>query len=124
MVTYEVLQTYRERVRVELKVTEKFSKDARKELGKGNFNVAMTQVLEAEKHLQETKSLLKEMNKLEEMEKTNLGIKRDITMAKEINESNQQLEELEKELTEVKEIAGREEKPETVNEEEKFHIKV
>ena len=125
MVSYEAIENYKDKIRAELRTTERFAKDARKELGKGNFNVAMTQVLEAEKHLTETKNLLKEINKLDEMEKTNTDVRKDITLAKEINENNRQLEELEKQLTEVKEMATREVKPESEKEEEeKYHIKV
>ncbi len=125
MVTYEVIENYKDKIRAELRTTERFAKDARKELGKGNFNVAMTQVLEAEGHIQETKNLLKEMNKLDEMDKTNTDVRRDITLAREINENNRQLEELEKQLTEVKEMAQKEAKPEPEKEEEeKYHIKV
>lgn len=124
MVTEEVIQTYKDKARTELKLSVTFAKDAQKELRVGNYRVAMAQALEAERHIQETRILLREINHLTEMEKTNFGVKRAITLAQEINEEDRKLEELEKQLTEVKEHAAKEKAPETTTEEEKYDIRV
>lgn len=125
MVIDEVIYDYKNKTRIELKKTAAFTRDARREIRKGNYRVAMVQALEAERHIQETRTLLRELNKLSEMERTNLGVKRAITMAEQINEEDRKLEELEKQLTQVKEAANREAKPGPEEEkEEEYHIEV
>lgn len=124
MVIENVMEDYRIKTKAELKKSAMFAKDAQRELRKGNFKVALAQVLEAERHIEDTKVLLKEMDHLNEMERANLGVKRTIRFSQEINEKDRQLQELEKQLGEVKEAAKRETKPEMKEEEEEYKIKV
>ena len=108
MVAESVMEDYKERTRAELRMTSSFAKDALRELRKGNFKVALTQVQEAEAHIVETKNLLKEMNHLSEMERTNNNVKKATMLAQEVNEKERELEELEKQLIQVKQAATQE----------------
>lgn len=108
MVTDNVMEDYRDKTKSELKLTSSFAKDAQKELRKGNFRVALTQVQEAEIHIQETKNLLKEMNNLSEMERSNNNVRRATMLAQEVNQKEKELEELEKQLIQVKQAANKE----------------
>lgn len=120
-----VMQDYKNKTRQELRITSAFTRDARRELRKGNFKIAMAQALEAERHIQDIKNLLREMNRLNEMERSNANIKRAIRLAQEINDKDRQLAELEKQLTQVKEAAKMEAKPGPEEEkEEEYKIEV
>lgn len=117
MVTDAVMEEYKEKTRTELKITASFAKDALRELRRGNYRVAIAQAQEAEGHLQETKTLLKEMNHLSDMERTNNNVERAIILSQEVNDKEKQLEKLETQLIQVKEAAGKESSPEPLKEE-------
>lgn len=117
MVNENLMEDYKDKTKEELKKTATFARDARKELRNGNFKVALSQVQEAEGHIQEAKVLLKEMNHLNEMESANNNVRRATSLAQEINDKEKELEELERQLVSVKEAASRETIPEQSEEE-------
>lgn len=125
MISEEVRLEYETKARVELNDSIAFAKSARRELGRGNFKVALTQAMEAEKHILEAKALLRELNQLSEMDRTNAGAERGIRFEAEINKQNKKLEELEIQLAQAKKTTATQSgQPEPMNEEEEYKIKV
>lgn len=124
MISDEVRLDYEVKIREELKLSISFAKNAKKELNRGNYKVALTQAMEAEKHIGDAKGLLRSMNQLNEMERLNTSLKKEIKFAVEFNEQNRQLEELEIQLEQVKNMAAKASEPETITDDEEFKIKV
>lgn len=124
MISEQVRLDYEVKSRAELNESITFARNARREMGRGNYKVAQTQAMEAEKHILEAKALLRSLNQLSEMERTNETVNREIKFEEEVNAQAKQLEELEVQLTHVKEAGTGETKPEHVSEEEEYNIKV
>lgn len=125
MISEELKLEYDNKAKEELKLSIRFAKDARRELNRGNFKIALSQAMEAEKHIGEAKSLLRNLNQLAEMDRTKVGMQRDIKLEEEYNAQNRQIVELETQLAEVKTAAAEEKKPESVSEkDEEYEVKV
>ncbi len=125
MISEELRLEYENKSREELKLSISFAKDARRELNRGNFKIAMAQAMEAEKHIGDAKSLLRNLNQLTEMGRTNTNMQREIKLEEEFKDQNRQLEELEIQLAQVKSAAAEEKKPETAHEkEQEYEVKV
>lgn len=125
MISEEVKLDYENKSREELRLSISFARNARRELNRGNFKVAMTQAMEAEKHIVEVKGLIRNIYQLAEMDRANSGKKREIRFEEEFKEQNKQLEDLELQLANVKSAAAKESAPGTAGEkDEEYEIKV
>lgn len=125
MISEEMKLEYESKAREELKLSVTFANDARRELNRGNFKISMAQTMEAEKHIGEAKSLLRNLNQLTEMGRTNVNMQRDIKLEEELNDQNRQIEELEIQLAQVKSAAAEEKKPEEIHEkDQEYEVKL
>ncbi len=125
MISAALKLEYEDKAREELRQSISFAKDARKELNRGNYKIAMAQAMEAEKHIGEAKGLLRSLNQIMETDRTNTNMQRDIKFEEEYNKQNKELEELEVQLAQVKSAASEGKKPETGgSKEEEYEVKI
>ncbi|MHB8371314.1 MAG: hypothetical protein ACYDBI_01195 [Thermoplasmataceae archaeon] len=86
----------KKKAQTKLDVPSSLIKDAKKQLMHGNFRAFNTQIIEAEKILNEVKKDGRVMEKLKKMEAQNQSVRTSTEYSKEINKKDQNLLKLER----------------------------